>query len=66
MANSYNCESAKILARNNGLTLKDIKTHRSDGKATINNVKDAIRQRNSFGKNFGLGMMGNPTPFKTR
>ena len=25
-----------------------------------------LRGSNSFGKNFGLGMMGNPTPFKTR
>lgn len=121
MSRDYFSESAKKLARANGINVSDIYTHRDDGLATVDNVKFAILKRhkegfivdpgddgnypiyvkngkitsinvdvpnggeaklvigrviasrvvplnnaNSFGKNFGTGMMGNPIPFKKR
>ena len=63
---SYNSESDKKLAKTYGLTLSDIVPSRLDGKITIKDVKNAkdLIKTNSFGKNFGTGMIGNPIPFK--
>jgi hypothetical protein len=67
MTKSFNSETARKLARQNGLRLVDIESHRSDEKITIDDVKRSILTRRSmFGKtaqNFGIGMMGSPTPF---
>lgn len=63
---SYNSDSAKKLAKLYGLTLSNIPSSRPDGKITIKDVKNAINFTNNFGTNLGLGMVGNPSPFKMR
>ena len=65
MSKSFNSKSAKTLAKKYNLTLKDIPTNRLDGKVTIKDVKNVINI-NTFGSVFGLGMMGNTTPFMSR
>lgn len=62
---SYNSDSARKLAKTYGLTLSNIPPSRPDRKITIKDVKNAKNLTNNFGKNFGIGMMGNPIPFKT-
>lgn len=70
MAKKFNSNTAKILAQKHGIKLKDIPTNRIDEKATTNDVKFAILLKtipskpNKMGKNFGMGMLGNPIPFQ--
>ena len=67
MTKSFNSDTARRLARQNGLRLADIQSHRVDDKITVDDVKRSILFRTTkFGKvatNFGIGMMGSPTPF---
>lgn len=65
MSKSFNSNSAKMLAKKYNLTLKNIPVSRKDGKVTIKDVENA-RNMSTFGSVFGLGMMGNTTPFMQR
>jgi len=49
MVNTFNSETAKQLARSNGIQIADIYTHRDDGKVTTDNVKCAILKRHRVG-----------------
>jgi len=49
MSQGYFSESAKKLARANGINVSDIYTHRDDGLATVDNVKCAILKRHKEG-----------------
>lgn len=49
MVKTFNSETAKQLARSNGIQISDIYTHRDDGKVTMDNVKCAILKRHRFG-----------------
>lgn len=49
MTKTFNSETAKQLARSNGIQLSDIYTHRDDDKVTVDNVKGAILKRHRFG-----------------
>lgn len=49
MTKTFNSETAKQLARSNGIQIADIYTHRDDGKVTTDNVKYAILKRHRFG-----------------
>ena len=67
MKKSFNSDTARRLARQHGLRLADIESHRVDNKITADDVKRSILFRTTkFGKvatNFGIGMTGSPTPF---
>ena len=64
MGKGYFSESAKTLARSNGINVSDIYTHRDDGLATVDNVKCAIlkRHKEGFLVQLQVGIVGiNPT-----